>query len=170
VPGADLKFETAMLSLVNPYGETEGIPYASSSEENYGWGLLEAVDGNISSTTGDLGWVSAIANNGANHTETYVANLGQAEPLSRVALYPRTDSPNQGQNFPIDFTISTSTDGVNWTAQVTRTNYPEPTSGAAQTFYFSNPPIASRFVRVDGTNLRNEQGGYYFALAELGIG
>jgi hypothetical protein len=165
----DLKFEVTMAPLTNPKGEVEAVPYASSSVENWGWALSQSVDTVTNSGPGNYGWVSAIENNATNHTESLVAGLGQLEPVTTVTLFPRNDTGAVGQNFPIDFTIDTSKDGLNWSTQITQTNYPEPTSGAAQTFTLPWGHPSARFVRVTATSLRNEQGGYYFGLAELGI-
>jgi hypothetical protein len=139
---------------------------ASSSVENSSWSASRAVDGQRGSVSGSMGWTSNDSLT-ANHTEFVTLDLGAAQPVSQVDLYPRNDAGNVGQNFPIDFAIQTSTDGVNWTTRVSRSGYAQP-GDAAQRFGF--PTANARYVRIQGTNLRpnpTDANRYRMAFAEI---
>ncbi|NRF90350.1 discoidin domain-containing protein [Paenibacillus frigoriresistens] len=102
-----------------------------------------------------------------NHMESITLDMGSSKTVNRVDLYPRNDSGNVGQNFPIDFTIKTSTDNVNWTTASTLTGYPQP-SNVVQNFSF--PAVNARYVKVEGTNLRpnpSDANRYRMAFAEV---
>src|SRR5262249_45655300 len=132
---------------------------ASSSAENWGWHRIKLVDGLRDSVAGAMGW-SAWGNQGANHTEWVQVDLGSVRSVSRVDLYPRNDAGNVGSNFPSDFSIQVSANGVDWATVVTRTGFGTPPSGV-QSFPFAAQ--MARYVKVEGTNLLVMQ------LAELEI-
>ncbi|WP_063795555.1 discoidin domain-containing protein [Paenibacillus sp. Soil750] len=140
----------------------------SSSYESSNWSSANLNDGQRNSVSGSYGWTS---NNTltANHTEYVTLDLGANQMVNTVNLFPRNDSGDVGQNFPIDFTIQTSSDGVNWTTKVTRTGYALP-GNAVQSFEF--PTASVRYVKVEGTNLRqnpNDANQYRMAFAEMEI-
>ena len=90
------------------------------------------------------------------------------KPFSEVDLYPRSDSPNGGYGFPIDFTIAVSNDATNWTTVVTKTGYALPSG--VQNFAFMAQ--TARYVRVTGTNLRanpNNSNQYWMQFAEISV-
>lgn len=137
---------------------------ASSSVNSFSWGVESLADG-IRNTAG---WSS---NNSltTNHTEWVKVDLRKAYEISRVDLYPRCDTGNVGQGFPVDFTIKVSQDGVNWTTVVTKTGYPLP-ENKAQSFAFGN--IRARFVMMEGTSLRqnaNDNNYYRMQFNELQV-
>ncbi|WP_063795554.1 discoidin domain-containing protein [Paenibacillus sp. Soil750] len=140
----------------------------SSSYESSNWSYTKLIDGQRNSVSGSFGWTS---NNNltSNHTEYVSLDLGSNLTVDTVNLYPRNDSGQVGRNFPIDFTIQTSTDGVNWTTRVTRTGYALP-GNAVQSFSFSSASV--RYVKVEGTNLRqnsSDANQYRMAFAEMEI-
>ncbi|MNG30631.1 F5/8 type C domain protein [compost metagenome] len=95
--------------------------------------------------------------------------MGSSKTISKVDLYPRNDVGNVGQNFPIDFTIKTSTDNVNWSTVVTRTGYAQP-GNVVQSFTFS--AVSARYVKIEGTNLRpnpSDANRYRMAFAEVEV-
>lgn len=155
------------------YGDADNLAAgatvsATSSVENANWSYSKAVDGQRNSVSGSMGWTS---NNSltTNHTEAVTLDLGAARTVGRVDLYPRNDAGNVGQNFPIDFTIRTSTDNVNWTTRVTRTGYAQP-GNAVQSFAF--PAATARYVKIEGTNLRpnpTDANRYRMAFAEIEV-
>jgi polygalacturonase len=147
---------------------TGAVVSASSTLENTNFSMSKVNDGQRSSVIGSMGWTS---NNSltANHTESVSLDMGSSRSVSKVDLYPRNDSGNIGQNFPIDFTIKTSTDNINWTTVVTRTGYTQP-GNAVQSFTFTTASV--RYVKVEGTNLRlnpNDANRYRMAFAEVEI-
>lgn len=140
---------------------------ASSSLEDGNFGAATLVDGDPFSVAGSFGW-SSNADLSANHTEWVTADLGAQDTVGRVTLWPKNfDKTLVGNYFPIDFTIQLSTDGTTWQTVATETGYPKPTDGSAQTFTFT--PQQARYIRVEGTNLRNDESGQYrMQFAELG--
>ncbi|WP_261807728.1 discoidin domain-containing protein [Paenibacillus sp. N3.4] len=95
--------------------------------------------------------------------------MGSSKTMAEVDIYPRNDTGNVGQNFPIDFTIKTSTDNVNWTTAMTCTAYAQP-GNAVQSFSFS--AVTARYVKVEGTNLRpnpTDANRYRMAFAEIEV-
>lgn len=140
---------------------------SSSSVEAHseGWLRANATDGARSNLWYSMGFSSALAT--TNHTEWLSVDLGGSSLVERVDLYPRNDGANTGAGFPVDFTIAVSNDNVNWTTVASRTGYPRP-GVQAQTFTFAR--TTARYVRVTGTNLRTDPGGYYLLqLSELEV-
>ncbi|MFO0578029.1 MAG: discoidin domain-containing protein [Polyangia bacterium] len=168
-PARDLKFETTVRTTAAESNLAGGAAvWASSSTEGYGWSLPKVADGLTDSRAGQLGWVSSTRAAASNHAETLVVDLGSRRTIRRLTLYPRNDPPNTGENFPSDFTIETSSDGATWTAQLRLTAHAEPTTGAAQILALP-AAVTARYVRIRATSLRFQQGGYYFALAEVAV-
>lgn len=139
---------------------------ASSSLEDGNFGAATLVDGDPFSVAGSFGW-SSNADLSANHTEWVTVDLGAQHTVGRVTLWPKNfDRTLAGNYFPIDFTIQLSTDGSTWHTVVSEAGYPKPTDGSAQTFTFT--PQQARYVRVEGTNLRNDESSQYrMQFAEL---
>lgn len=132
-----------------------------------GWDPQAAVDGQTSSVSNSMGYASNGNLTVQSHEEYVSVDFGKVYPLSRVDLYPRNDGANTGYGFPINFTIQTSTDNVNWTTVVTKTNYPLP-GNSVQSFPFTT--VNARYLKVDATMLRNEAPGattYRLEFAEL---
>ncbi|MBO9604446.1 MAG: discoidin domain-containing protein [Paenibacillaceae bacterium] len=141
---------------------------ASSSYESTSWGKTKAVDAKRSSVTGSMGWTSD-DNRYVNHAEWVTVDLGAVKDVGRVDLHPRNDGVNTGYGFPVDFTIQTSTDNVNWTTAVTQTGYSQP-GGIAQSFLF--PSASARYIKVNGTSLRanpNDANQYRMQFAEFEV-
>lgn len=131
------------------------------------WERLKIADGRTGSDTYSNGWSSANST-AVSHTEWVRFDFGRVASINAVDLYPRNDGPNLGYGFPIDFTIDVSTDNVNWTAVVSRTDQPIPTGVQKFNFGFQN----ARYVRVQGTRLRpnpNDANRYRMQLAEARI-
>ncbi|GAA5190819.1 hypothetical protein GCM10023322_46840 [Rugosimonospora acidiphila] len=141
---------------------------ASSSLEDGNFDTPTVTDGNDFTVASSFGWSS---NNdlSENHTESVTVDLGAQQSISRVKLWPKDfDRTLVGNYFPIDFTIQTSADGNTWNTVVSKTNYPKPTDGSAQTFDFD--ATTARYVRVEGTNLRNDESNQYrMQLSEIEV-
>ncbi|KRE70418.1 discoidin domain-containing protein [Paenibacillus sp. Soil750] len=165
------KVANRLAPILKPYVQNlaaGALSTFSSSYESSNWSSANLNDGQRNSVNGSYGWTS---NNTltANHTEYVTLDLGSNQIVNTVNLYPRNDSGDVGQNFPIDFTIQTSVDGVNWTTKVTRTGYALP-GNVVQSFDF--PTASVRYVKVEGTNLRqnpNDANQYRMAFAEMEI-
>jgi hypothetical protein len=146
----------------------DAVISGSSTIENSNFGYSRVHDGQRSSVTGSYGW-SSNSSLTTNHTEFLTLDLKSSKNVAKVDLYPRSDAGNVGQNFPIDFTIQTSADNVNWTTQVKKTGYAQPDQ-RVQSFAF--PAAAARYIRIEGTNLRpnpGDGGRYRMAFAEVEI-
>lgn len=141
----------------------------SAVDTDNNWGNQKVTDGITTSVAGtSMGYSSSLPT-ATNHTEDLTVDLGANNTVSRVVLWPRSDSPNTGYGFPIDFTIKLSTDNVNWTTVVTKTGYANP-GAVPQTFNFT--AATARYVRVEGTNLRqnpNDLNYYRMQFAEMGV-
>ncbi|MFC5402753.1 discoidin domain-containing protein [Cohnella soli] len=163
VTASSANFDNVAINAEQNYAEGKTVA-ASSSFTTGGWSPQAAVDGKASSAPGLYGW-SSDSNTGANHSEWISVDLGKTYPLSRVDLYPRNDGAQTGYGFPIDFTIQTSTDNVNWTTVVTKTGYARP-GDAVQSFPFDS--VNARYIKVNGTSLRiDNQSSYRMQFAEI---
>ena len=161
--------------------------FASSSWDfgsNWGslspWAAIRLVDGITVPVTGTNGWSAgnygfstAVISNGfsiglspINRPESITLDLETTNSVSSVRLTPRNDSGNVGNGCPVDFAISTSLDGVNWTLASNLTSQPMATT--AQTFTFV--PRIARYVSLYATQLRVNSGGTYgLQLSELEV-
>ncbi|MFC5406085.1 discoidin domain-containing protein [Cohnella soli] len=164
--GTSAKFDNVVVNAEQNYAEGKAVAYGSNYTGD-GWAPQNAVDGKTSSSTQSLGYTSDSNITDQNHNEWISVDFGKSYPLSRVDLYPRNDGSNTGYGFPIDFTIQTSTDNVNWTTVVTKTGYAQPGS-TVQSFPFAS--VNSRYVKVNATKLRMEAAGastYRLHFAEI---
>src|SRR5258708_2400939 len=183
-PGGNYAMPFTDIQVLN-YTSTPPTPYAapagahlalnrvvsvSSSAEDWGWFKKALVDGYTSSYNnsfpwgGSMGW-SSWANQSVNHTEWVVIDLNAITTVSKVNLYPRNDSGYVGEQFPVNFTIDTSTDNINWTTQLTQTVSSKPSTG--QSFPFA--AASARYVRLNATSLRILGTSYLMALAEMEV-
>lgn len=119
-----------------------------SSSEKRGWFKVKLTDGMRSTVSKAMGWSSAP---GTSAPQWVGVDLGAVCKVSKVDLYPRNDPDHTGSDFPVNFTIQTSTDNLNWTTIVTRTDFPRSTDGLVRSFHF--PTVSARFVRVYATTL-----------------
>ena len=152
--------------------------FASSSWE-YGpswgttspWGSIRLVDGQTTAFTptntwsaANYGFSTAVSSNGlsiglspTNRAEWVTIDLEATTSVNSVRLHPRNDSGNLGEGYPVNFDISTSTNGVSWTVATNLTSQPKPT--VAQTFSFSTR--SARYVRLNASQLRSNPGGTF---------
>src|SRR5258708_2494922 len=141
------------------------IVTASSSVENWGWFKAFAVDGTVNSVGNTNGYSSALGVT-TNHTEWIKVDLGASYSINRVKLWPRNDYGYVGLNYPVDFTIQTSTDDSTYTTQVTVTGAARP-ANQAQVYSFG--AVTARYVKVNATSLRLDGTTYMMQLAELEV-
>ncbi|GAB3608606.1 hypothetical protein GCM10027414_07310 [Humibacter ginsengiterrae] len=133
------------------------------------WSAASLVDGMPYSVDGSMGWASN-SDLTQNHTESAIVDLGSTQQVGNVTLWPDdydAKASSIGANFPSDFTIATSADGKTWTTEVSKTDYPRPTSvSTGESFAFEHP-VQARYIRVEGTDLTNDGGSYRMSLAEI---
>jgi len=146
------------------------VSFSSSMEYGIGGWSAQAATDTIRDMTynSSYGWSSYSNLSQMNHTEWITVDLEANTSISKVDLYPRDTPDRVGEGFPVDFKIKVSTDNVNWTTVVTETNYPQP-SDQVQSFSFTAQ--TARYVRVEGTKLREDSGdhNYYMQLAEIEV-
>ena len=135
----------------------------SSSDSSSGFSGPNMVDGVEVQNDNSKGWLSN-GNTGTNHTEWVKIDMGTSNSnVSEIALYPL----GNGDAFPKDFKIETSTDDINWTEVVRRSNLPNP-GFCTQDFMFNQRTV--RYVRITGTNLQNITSmGYRMGFAEVKV-
>ncbi len=96
-----------------------------------GWAPAYLIDG-IKAPGATLGYTTnyTTTNNISANPHVLTFNLGSLQTINQVAMFPRTDSWAADSSlsccFPVDFTISVSTDGVNYTTVVTVVNGENP--------------------------------------------
>jgi hypothetical protein len=149
--------------------------YSNNSLENSQWGANRLTDGNETSVAGSNGYSS----NGfatadvSSKTPYVVIDLGSNQTFNTVKLFPRTDTSAVGggsANFPLNFTIQVSSNGMNYKLVAKVTNQANP-QGAAQTYSF--PAISGRYIAVIATTLGtppvSESSVYRMQLAEMEV-
>ncbi len=166
-PGDGNKYRMQLAEVGVIGGADSRTATATSSYEGGGWSLTNVVNGTTTSSANDLGWTSS-ANTGVNHTESVTVDMASARAVNGVVLYPRTDTGNVGQGFPVDYSVATSTDGSTWTPGATVNGQALPTGAQSVTFTSTQ----ARYVRVTGTNLRpnsGDQNQYRMQFAEITV-
>ena len=153
----------------------------SSQADLPGWTAASLVDNEFEADYDRFGWSSAVKNQ--DHKEWVQLELQQPTTLAQVALIPRGQNPggtvaetfhgqgegvggvlefaaghkakdpNQGQGFPLDFSIKLSHDGKIWSTVSKHRNYPLPHNALPQAFDFT-PMKAVRFIRIEASRLR----------------
>ena len=113
---------------------SKGKTATMSGPETPGWVIKNAVDGNK-----DRGWSSEAAKPG--ETPWLMIDLENTVGISRVHIYPRVMDKAIDVNFPIDFDISVSADGQNFTKALTVTDYKVTSPRAGKTQYVWDPTL-----------------------------
>lgn len=137
-----------------------------STIEEWGWALEKLTDGQ----TGSVGWSSQAFSAYADHSlypEFILVDLGVSVEVDRLVLHPRGDGERAGKGFPKDFSIHVCHEGGPWREILQKKDYPQPETGAGQSFSFED--VTGRYVKVEATGLRKVQGKHYFQLAELEV-
>ncbi|HEV2269749.1 MAG TPA: discoidin domain-containing protein [Steroidobacteraceae bacterium] len=102
-----------------------------------------------------------------NTTQWVGINLGSVQTIDGINLTPRIYN-SAPVCFPVNFTLQSSTDGVNWTniPGQSYTNYPSPGTNV-QSFTFSSP-VQAQYIRVYATQLSKDQyNNYYLQMAGM---
>ncbi|MDR0381798.1 MAG: family 78 glycoside hydrolase catalytic domain [Oscillospiraceae bacterium] len=122
------------------------------------WGSNNLVDGERVSRAGKGGFTTREYFSQRDISENphkITIDLGTVKNIDRVYLYPRSDAmTEQGgyPNYPQDFTIQVSVDGVSYTTVKTVTDEPAPTAAQGRGEYLFDVTPA-RYVRVVTTML-----------------
>ena len=103
----------------------------------------------------------------ANNNIWVTVDLNEKQSVNTVKLYPVSNLLDDGQGFPCDFTIQTSTDGENWTNVYTQYGYGIGKVTGVQEFVFTE--TEARYVRLNATKLSEADGGYRLQLAEFEV-
>jgi hypothetical protein len=151
------------------------VATASSSVEqpDSGWGVARLNDGQrheIQFGAHPIRGYASTPQAQAASTEWAQIDLGRAQPVDTVALWPRDSQAQQGAGFPDDFTIEGSSNGTDWNVLTTETGY---TAGqdivGPQQFGFTATEL--RYLKVTATLLTDgaqEQASQYaLQLAEI---
>lgn len=156
---ADFTHPSANLAL----GKTATVSSTVSSS----WPASDLTDGDYQATSTDRGWSSA-SHTSAASTEWASIDLGSAQSVNDVDLYPRDDTPaSVGTGFPTAFTIATSTDDSTWTTQATENDFPTPGDSPQR---FSFPTTSARYIKVTATALTDDQySNYYLQLKQIAV-
>lgn len=110
----------------------------------------------------------------ASNNEYLILDLGTDKLVSGLTLYAGSERAQDGNaaGFPADFTIQTSSDGVNWKTQVDETDCVAPIARSAKSFEF--PAVGARYIKLNVTKLgntaRGADGKYHLALSEILVG
>lgn len=110
----------------------------------------------------------------ASNNEYLILDLGTDKLVSGLTLYAGSERAQDGNaaGFPADFTIQTSSDGVNWKTQVDETDCVAPIARSSKSFEF--PAVGARYIKLNVTKLgntaRGADGKYHLALSEILVG
>lgn len=96
-------------------------------------------------------------------TEWVGLDLGSAQSVTGINLTPRAN----GYGFPINFSLQSSNDNINWTTVPGKsyTSYPNP-GNLQQSFNFTSP-VTARYFRVYATLLSSDGTNYYLQMAQM---
>ena len=161
------------LALHKSVSASSSVEYGSSWGTTTPWGRIRLVDGQTSAVVPTNGWSAgnygfSTKPSSITHAEWVSIDLESTNWVTEVQLQARKDSGNVGYGYPVNFDISTSVDGVSWTAAVSLTNQTQPSTG--QTFKFATRP--ARYVRLDAAQLRANPGDgntYALQLSEMQV-
>ncbi|NNN33077.1 hypothetical protein HLK59_22500 [Streptomyces sp. S3(2020)] len=142
---------------------------SSSSYESSDWSMDALANGQTHSLNAygvnRLGYASS-SDVTTDHTEWVVVDFGVQRTLSKVVLWPRSDSGHAGHNFPSSFQIQVW-DGANWITRVSKTGYALDEVGG-QEFTWGRSDFTDK-VRIHATGLTNGAGDYRLELAGLQV-
>lgn len=142
----------------------KAVTVSSTVSTSPSWAASNLTNGSFVSTSTDAGWSSAKHSSAAG-TEWASVNMGSAQTVAEVNVYPRDDG--HGTCFPTAFTISVSTDNVHWTTVVSESNYPAPGENT-QRFTFKS--VSAQYVKITATSLTADPyGNFYLQLQQISV-
>ncbi|MFE7406770.1 discoidin domain-containing protein [Isoptericola sp. NPDC057559] len=136
---------------------------ASDSVGSGGWFARATTDGARFSDGGTLGWSTTTSD--ASRTARATVDLGRAQTVDRVDLYPAGNLLDRGATFPRDYTVDVSTDGETWRTVASASGQEPPSSGVTHAF----DAAQARYVRVSVAAMNATDDGYAAALAEIEV-
>jgi len=153
------------------------VAYSTSHEDNYwGWGSKLINDGDRKNINKDGEYTGYSSNTGdakeKDHEEWVSIDLGKVQDINAVAIYPaikNASEKNSGYGFPKNFEIQVSENGKDWTAVISKENYPVPSyEPVSFTFESTN----AKYVKLFAKNLNpksNDHDFYYLQLSEFEV-
>ncbi|MFF7194861.1 family 78 glycoside hydrolase catalytic domain [Streptomyces sp. NPDC008079] len=164
----------AVAAATHPQSLAQGRPVTSRDTTSCcGWSPAALTDGVDGSTDASQGYHSAVATT-ADDTKWVQVDLGSAQPLSGVRLFPArpTNDPAgdlPGAGFPVRYRVEAGDDPTFATATtlVDRTGADQPNPGTASVSIPAE--VTARYVRVTATKLYCNGSGCNLRLAELGV-
>lgn len=143
------------------YVQTPRSSATSSTQAGAGMSAAKAVDSDTVSF-----WSSAATPQ--TGYEWVYTDMGGTYNVRRITILPRLVN-GIAQCFPVDFSLSYSNDGVNWT-QIpgqSYTNYPSPALGTGESFVLATP-VNCKYIGIGVTKFsKDAYQTYYSQLAEL---
>lgn len=157
---SDPHLPAGLVNLAEGKRATSSSAYEKADE---GWATAFVNDGRIGTGALSYGWSTNPIGNTATETTPAWAELDLLAPstIESVAVWPRLDGANAGQNFPVDYAIEVSDDGREWTTAATSSGNTSVTE--AQVLAFE--PVTGHLVRVHAT--RRAPGGADGALVQI---
>ncbi|GAB3802927.1 hypothetical protein GCM10028798_21080 [Humibacter antri] len=128
-----------------------------------GWSAAQATDGVRFGATETNGWATPATDSSAQAHLT--VDLGRAESVDRVDLYPAGNLLDYGASFPRDYRIEVSSDGKTYTTVAEKTG--QGRASGASTLSFST--VTARYVRVQVLAMNETGDGYRAGLAEIEV-
>jgi hypothetical protein len=147
-------------------GATVTLSPNFNSYEFEGWGAANVLDGRRTSVYGVSEGISSGSFASPFTTLCIVVTLPFIRTFSKVILYPRSDGPNLGKGFPVNFTIDVW-DGANWISRVVCTDYPTPTTADGEVFTWGRTDTTN-MIRINATVLSLVD-GYRLQFAEIEV-
>ena len=134
----------------------EGLITCSESQGANGYYMYFLNDGVRFSEGNIVGWRSD-----STEASSVLLDLKAERTLNRVDLYPAGNLFEFGMNFPADFTVSVSTDGVNYTQVAARSDCTVAYDPVSVTF----DAVKARYIRIDITACN----GSFASLCEIEV-
>ena len=152
------------------YNLAQGKP-VTAGQVNDGWAAANLTDGVLSHLGGNTGWSSkGLGKNTTFAEHTAVIDLGAETQMNAFRLYGRTDSIEGVVNYPVSYTIYTSSDNSSWTPVYTVTGGEVPARYTPAVIQLENA-VTARYVKlgVTAVNRGDESGNVYVQLSEMSV-
>ncbi|MCI8496848.1 MAG: hypothetical protein HFE85_01190 [Clostridiales bacterium] len=148
----------------------------TTNSEIGGWPASRLTDGVRNHLSGNNGYSSdGFSSPNISAPIQVTIDLGSAQLFNRVTLYPRSDTASgvagaSSANFPTDFQIQVSNDGVNFTSVYTASNQANPDGTPLKVSFDA---AQARYVRLNVTKLgltaSDEAAAYRLQLQEIEV-
>lgn len=133
------------------------VEVSSATRSAGRWGPEFAVDGvtEYDSSEGN-GWTSQVGlyQEDDDFNEYIIVDLEKDYTITAVYLWPRQDPGNEGLYFPVDYTISVSSDKENWEVIATvEDDYGAEDWDTDPRLFYLDEAVTGRYVKVNGSQL-----------------